>query len=158
MVQSRNLSPFEEFSSDMERLLDSLVGRTVGTVMRSNNAERFVPTLDVSETADAFWVSVDLPGVKPDDVKVELHEGRLSISGSRQSRSEDQEKNYHRIERSSGSFVRTLALPSEVNSEEIDAQYTDGVLHVKLPKVAKQQPKKIQIRTAGNGSEGDATS
>lgn len=152
MAQSRSLSPFEEFSSDMERLLDSLVGRTVGTVIRANNNERFVPTLDVSESADAFLVAVDLPGVKPDDVKVEMHEGRLTISGSRESRTEEKEKNYHRVERSRGSFARTLAIPSEVDAEAIDAHYEDGVLHVTLPKVAKQQPKKIQIRTATNGS------
>ncbi len=154
MAPSRSLSPLEEFSSDMERLLDSLVGRTVGTVLRTNNgaSDRFLPSLDVSESPEAFLVAVDLPGVKPDDVKLELHDGRLTISGTRQSRTEEKDKSYHRVERTSGSFTRTLALPSEVDADGIDAHYEDGVLHVTLPKLAKQQPKKIQIRTASNQS------
>ncbi len=144
---NRGLTAFEEFSSDMERVFDSLLGRTVGTALRTGRAENYTPTLDVSETADAFQVSVDLPGVKPEDVKVELHEGRLSVSGTRESVKEDKEKNYHRVERSSGSFVRSVALPCEVDMDQIDAHYEHGVLHISLPKTAKQQPKKIQIRT-----------
>jgi len=145
---NRGLTAFEEFSSDMERVFDSLLGRTVGTALRTGKGENYLPALDVSETTDAFQVSVDLPGVKPDDVKVELHEGRLTVSGTRESLKEDNGKNYHRVERSSGSFVRSIALPNEVDMEQIDAHYEHGVLHISLPKSAKQQPKKIQIRTA----------
>ena len=147
---NRGLSAFEEFSSDMERVFDSLLGRTVGTAMRANSAEKYLPSLDVSESAESFEVAVDLPGVKPEDVKVEMHEGRLTISGRRQSVTEDKEKNYHRVERSSGTFLRTLALPSEVDMDRIDARYEQGVLHISLPKSEKQQPKKIEIRTGAN--------
>ena len=148
MAQSnRGLSAFEEFSSDMERVFDSLLGRTVGTAMRAGKSEHFLPTLDVSESPEAFEIAVDLPGVKPEDVKVEMHEGRLTISGNRCSFVENKEKNYHRVERTSGNFLRTLALPKEVDMEAIDAEYVDGVLQIRLPKVAQQQPRKIEIRT-----------
>ncbi|MEZ6135879.1 MAG: Hsp20/alpha crystallin family protein [Pirellulaceae bacterium] len=146
---NRGLNVLEEFSSDMERVFDSLLGRTVGTALRSSQAAKFVPSLDVTESAEDFLISIDLPGVKPADVKVEMHEGKLTISGSRESTTEDKEKNYHRVERTSGSFFRSIAVPSEVDVERIDASYEHGVLHVKLPKSAKQQPKKIEIRTQG---------
>ncbi|MCC6510484.1 MAG: Hsp20/alpha crystallin family protein [Pirellulaceae bacterium] len=144
------LSPFEDISHDMERIFDSLLGRTVGTMLRNNTQEKFVPMLDVAETNEAFEVSLDLPGVKPEQVKVEMHDGKLMISGERSSTTDTKDKNFHRVERASGSFYRVISLPTEVNVDQIDASYEQGVLHVKLPKVAKQQPKKIEIRSAGN--------
>ena len=149
-LSNRNgLSPFEDLSHEMERMFDSLLGRTVGTMMRSGGNERFIPSLDIGETKEAFEVSLDLPGVKPEDVKVEMQDGKLVISGERSSKSDTKEKNMHRVERSSGSFYRAVSLPVDVNVEQIDARYEHGVLHVTLPKVAKQQPKKIEVRTAG---------
>ena len=145
---SRGLSALDEFSSDMERVFDSLLGRTVGSALRASNASKFLPTLDVTETAAEFQIAVDLPGVKPEDVKVEMHDGKLTVSGHREATSEDKEKNYHRVERSSGSFYRSVSLPSDLDVERIDARYEHGVLHVTLPKLEKQQPKKIQIRTS----------
>jgi HSP20 family protein len=144
------LGPFEDLSHDMERIFDSLLGRTVGTMLRTGNTEKYVPSLDVAETAEGFEVSIDLPGVKPEDVKVEMHEGKLVVSGQRTTATEQKDKNYHRVERTSGSFYRSVTLPSDVDVEKIDANYDHGVLHIALPKVAKQQPKKIEIRTSGN--------
>jgi HSP20 family protein len=144
------LGSLEDLSHDMERAFDSLLGRTVGAMLRSGNENKFVPTMDVSESAEAFEVEVDLPGIKPEDVKVEMHEGQLIVSGERRSTVDEKSKTYHRIERNAGSFYRAIALPSDVNMEGVDAKYEHGILHVTLPKVAKQQPKKIQIRTSGS--------
>ncbi len=143
---SRGGNVLEEFSSDMERVIDSLLGRTVGSALRANSVAKFVPSLDVSETATEFDVAVDLPGVEPADVKLEMLDGKLTISGHRASLTEEKEKNYHRVERTSGTFFRSISVPSEVDVEKIEASYDNGVLHVKLPKSAKQQPKKIEIR------------
>lgn len=145
-------SPLEDFSQDMERVFDSLLGRTVGTVLRNGNTEKFTPSLDVAETPEGFSVSVDLPGVNPDDVKLEMHDGKLTISGTRhgvteKGAAEKSDKNFHRVERVSGNFFRVISLPGKVDIEKIDASYEHGVLHIMLPKVAEQQPKKIQIRT-----------
>jgi len=133
----------------MERVFDSILGRTVGSVLRPGSNEKFVPSLDVAETDEGFLVSMDLPGVNPDEVKIEMHEGKLSISGSRK-RSDAEDTKLHRIERSHGTFHRVLGLPSEVDIEKIDASYEHGVLTVSLPKIEKQQPTKIQIRTGAN--------
>lgn len=147
MSNRNGLGPFEDISHEMERMFDSLLGRTVGTMLRSGSAEKFVPTLDVGETPLAFEVTLDLPGVKPEQVKVEMHDGKLIVSGERTSVHDTKDKNMHRVERTSGSFYRAVSLPIDVNVDQIDARYEHGVLHITLPKVTKQQPKKIEIRT-----------
>ena len=140
------LGPLEDLSQDMERVFDSLLGRTVGTMLRNGDREKYVPSLDVSETKDAYLVHVDLPGVDPADVKVEMHDGKLAISGKRETKTEDKDRNFHRVERSRGSFFRALSVEGEVDVDNIEAKYEHGVLNIKLPKVAKQQPKKIEIK------------
>jgi HSP20 family protein len=137
----------------MERMFDSVLGRSFGTMLRSGGGNggaagaKFLPTLDLAETPEGYEVSVDLPGLKPEDVKVELHEGQLVISGRREESTDRKDKNYHYVERAVGSFVRAVTLPGEVDSDKIDAQYENGVLNIKLPKSAKAQPKKIEIRS-----------
>jgi HSP20 family protein len=143
---NRSLTPFEEFSTDIERMFDSLLGRTVGTALRESGSQKFTPHLDLVESANDYVVSVDLPGVKPEDVKVEMDDGRLTISGKRETTVEDNTKNVHRVERTRGSFSRVISLPREVDTDKIDAKYEQGVLHVTLPKVADKQPRKIEIR------------
>ncbi|MEM7474223.1 MAG: Hsp20/alpha crystallin family protein [Planctomycetota bacterium] len=146
---SNSCGPLDEFSQDMERVFDSLLGRTVGSVLRPSSQDKFVPSLDVYETDQGFTVSLDLPGINPDEVKIEMHEGKLSISGSR-TREETEQAKFHRIERSFGNFHRVLALPSDVDVEKIEASYDQGVLVIELPKIEKQQPTKIQIKTSSN--------
>ena len=143
---NRSLTPFEEFSTDIERMFDSLLGRTVGSALRASTGEKFTPHLDIVETEKDYVVSIDLPGVKPEDVKVEMDDGRLSVSGKRETVVEDKTKNLHRIERTKGSFSRVVALPREVDTDNIDAKYEQGVLHITLPKLAEKQPRKIEIR------------
>ena len=140
------LGPLEDLSQDMERVFDSLLGRTVGTMLRNGERDKYVPSLDVSETKDAYLVHVDLPGVDPADVKVEMHDGKLAISGKRETKTEEKDRNYHRVERSRGSFFRALSVEGEVDVDNIEAKYEHGVLNITLPKVAKQQPKKIEIK------------
>lgn len=153
--KTRGFNALEDFSSDMERVFDSLFGRAPGTPERpSSNPTKFSPLLDVVETGEAFEISVDLPGVNPADVKLEMNEGKLTISGQRvhaadlSGSTENSGRNCHRMERSFGSFLRAVAIPSDVDVDKIDASYEQGVLLVRIPKVAKPQPRKIEIRTA----------
>lgn len=143
-----NQNSFDGFSQDMERVFDSLLGRTVDTILRPGTTERFVPSMDVSETDESFFVTLDLPGVSPDAVSIEVHEGKLTISGNRVAEATDEKLKFHRIERKSGEFQRLVSVPNDVDVEKIDAAYEHGVLVVTLPKVAKKQPTKIQIRTS----------
>ena len=121
------------------RLIDDLFGRRFGN---GNRVTGFVPALDVRETEDGYLVLVDLPGIKSEDVAVELIDQVLTISGSR---APVETGEAQRLERPSGSFVRRLTLPKGVDSEKVVADYKEGVLEVRVPKRAEAKPKRIAI-------------
>jgi HSP20 family protein len=150
---SRVLLPARQLASTFEELaneFETMFGRAIGMPSMPEKSEggRFLPSLDISETSDAYQVTVDLPGVKPDDVRLEIHENQLMVSGKRESSSEKKDKNYHRVERSFGEFKRSILLPTAVNQEAIEATYDAGVLHVNLPKAVKNGSKKIEVKPA----------
>lgn len=105
----------------------------------------WMPTVDIHETQDAICVRADLPGVDKDAVSVEVKEGVLTLRGERKLDKEVKEENYHRIERSSGTFLRSFTLPSSVDAEKVTARMKDGVLEVDLPKKEQARPKKIEV-------------
>jgi HSP20 family protein len=120
------------------RLMDELM-RSTGN---GNRVTGFTPLVDVHETDAEYLVKIDLPGVKADDVNVEVNENVLSISGARVA---DDTGKAQLVERPYGSFVRTLTLPQGVDSDSIEAAYQDGVLELRIPKPAEQKPKRIAI-------------
>lgn len=134
------------FAGEFENVMD----RFFGDALEEGAQSVFAPRLDIAETENSYEISVDLPGVKGEDVHVEMHEDRLTISGSREGVKEKKDRQYHRIERSTGAFSRTITLPATVDHDKIEAEYADGVLHVTLPKAAAHQPRKIQVKS-GNG-------
>ena len=125
------------------RLLDEMF-RTGGNGGRVTG---FTPLLDVRETEDEYLVMADVPGVKSEDVSVELNDQVLTISGSRAPVETGESQ---LVERPYGSFVRNLTLPKGVDGEQIKAEYHDGVLELHIPKPAAIKPKKIAI---GSGSQ-----
>lgn len=107
----------------------------------------WTPRVDLSETAEAYKVEIDVPGMKRDDININFHDHTLSISGERQAESTDEQTGeYVRIERSHGSFYRSFTLPKSVDSNKIDARYEDGVLTVTIPKAEDSKPKRIDVR------------
>ena len=138
--------PLNEWANEVEQIFDRFLGRPLAN-SPFYGKEGFVPSLDIAETEKEYVVHVDLPGVKSQDVKLEIHEDRLTISGKRESVEKAEGKNYHRVERTSGEFFRTVVLPSVVDQERIEADFQDGVLEVRLPKSTKSQPRKIEIKS-----------
>ena len=104
------------------------------------------PALDVSEDENNVYVVADLPGVEEKDVKLNFQNGILTLSGEKQEEKETRGKNFHRVERSYGSFSRSISLPGEVNAEKATAGYKNGVLRVTLPKKGEAKPKEITIK------------
>ena len=104
------------------------------------------PALDVSEKDNSFEIHVDIPGIESKDVDVQVLGNTVTISGSRKEEKEEKGKTFHRIERSSGSFSRTVTLPCEVNEKEVAAEYANGVLSVILPKSENAKPKKVNVK------------
>jgi HSP20 family protein len=137
-----NLLIRDPFLAAPFRLMDELM-RSTGN---GNRVTGFTPLVDVHETEEEYLVKVDLPGVKADDVNVEVNENVLSISGSRGVEETGQTQ---LVERPYGSFVRTLSLPQGVDSDSIEAGYQEGVLELRIPKPVEQKPKKITIGGAG---------
>jgi HSP20 family protein len=105
----------------------------------------WMPKVDIYETKDAICVRAELPGVDKAAVNVEVKDGVLTLRGERKLEKEVKEENYHRIERSYGTFHRSFSLPSSVDEEKVTARMNDGVLEVDLPKKEQAKPKQIRI-------------
>lgn len=149
----RMISPIwtsRNFASDLFKDWDELFARTPG--LPSYDEREFVPKTDISETEKQFMLSIDLPGLKKEDIKIEVVDGVLSVTGERKHQEIYNDNKTHRIERSYGSFKRAFTLPKNVSADSIEAQYENGVLELVLPKTALAQSKKIEIQ-AGKGTQ-----
>lgn len=110
--------------------------------------EKLSPAVDIEEEKDKYVVKADIPGLKQDDIRVEIDDRILKISGERkyEKKEDDKEKKYHYYERSYGMFERRFVLPSDADSEKIDAKYENGVLEIQIQKIESKQPKVIKVK------------
>ena len=104
------------------------------------------PSVDIAERESEYVVRVELPGVNKDDVRITLEDSHLTIRGEKKQEKESKEANYHRMERSYGSFQRSFALPASVKADKIEASYRDGILTVTLPKADEARRKQIEVK------------
>ena len=111
----------------------------------------FAPT-DVSEDSSSLRITMELPGVNPDDVRLSLENNILTIRGEKKHETEEDNERVHRFERTYGMFERTFALPNTVDPENIEARYENGVLIVTLPKAERAKPREIRVKSSGTGS------
>jgi HSP20 family protein len=109
-------------------------------------ATGWVPAVDLAEKDDAYIAKVELPGVSKDDVKITLQDNIITIRGEKKDEKETKESNYHRVERSYGSFQRSFNLPTAVKGDKIEAQYKDGILTISLPKAEEAKRKQIEVK------------
>ena len=107
----------------------------------------WTPAVDVFEDKDAVKIVAELPGVKPEDVKISLENQTLTVRGEKKQVAEEKTERVHRYERTYGAFERTFALPGTVDADRIEAAFADGLLTVTLPKVERARPRQIEIRT-----------
>ena len=119
------------------------------TAGNGQGAELMNAAMDIAETDQAFEVTMDLPGVDADEVDIRIDNNTLTVSGSRteESTEEDEKRQYHRVERYSGSFSRSVALPGFINEGETAAEYKDGVLKIVVPKREDAKPRKVTIKS-----------
>ena len=121
---------------------DRLIERTFGRDRRA----RWMPAMDVYETDEQIVVTVELPGMRAEDVEVSVEDSTLTVGGSREVSSEVEQERYHRIERRYGAFSRAVTLPPQVDTSKVDARFSDGVLTIEIPKVEKAEPTKITVK------------
>jgi HSP20 family protein len=131
---------------EFDRLFDRVFGSTPAA------GALWSPPVDVRETEDEVQVSVELPGLRPDDVSVTVENGVLAISGEKRQEMQEgkEDGNYHLIERRYGRFERQFTLPRAINADQVRARFEHGVLTVHLPKAAEAKPRKVKV-DIGNG-------
>jgi HSP20 family protein len=115
------------------------------TSARTGQSRRWIPAVDLAEDGDQYVLHADLPGVDEGDVKVEVEDNVLTISGERRSELNDRKDGYYRVERASGSFSRSIRLPDGVDPDSVQASFDKGVLAVTIPKPAEPKPRRVAI-------------
>lgn len=138
----RRWHPHHELS-DMNRLFNWAFGGRGDVSALSSN---WLPAVDVYEDDDAFHIRADLPGLKSEDIDITLDNNTLSISGEKKNENETKEENVYRSERYYGKFLRSIELPSAVDTSKIEANYKNGVLEIAVPKTEEARPKQIKIK------------
>jgi HSP20 family protein len=152
MTTMTRWDPFQDLRSAQDEMaqMSPMLAHALGlpTQQASGQATTtaWAPALDISERTDAYLVTVELPGLKPEDLDLTMEDGLLTIQGERQFTSESSEQQFHRVERRYGTFRRSITLPAHVMAEGIQASFEDGVLQILVPKAEEATPKRIQVR------------
>lgn len=136
----------DTFASLREEMNDLLSRFSTDTGAGWLSAEQ-IPSLDLSETDGAVEVKVDMPGIKPEDIDIEVRGDILQVRGEHREEKEEKGKTFHRVERRSGSFSRSITLPCAVDQEKVSAECHDGVLTIQLPKSEESRTKKIKVKS-----------
>jgi HSP20 family protein len=131
--------------NEMNRLFNTFFDQPAGTGRGGASSRRWVPAMDLVETADHYVLRADLPGLSDDDINIQLEDNVLTISGERKTQHEQHEEGYYRIERASGSFARSLTLPEGVGSDDVQAHFDRGVLEIRISKPEQKKPRQVQI-------------
>jgi len=130
----------------LRKEMDHWFERFLGTDSGDAVSQFFAPETNLAETETGYEITVDLPGLKSEDFNLEFNDGQLWITGERKQQQEEKGKTYHRVERSYGQFRRGISLGPDVDADNIDATYKDGVLTVRVPKAEAVLPKKIEVK------------
>ena len=137
----------QNFSSMLDRFFQD-------SVNQRQRMSDFSPQVDTCETENGYEIELSVPGLKKEDIRIELQEGRLTISGERKFQNENREKRYHVVESQYGSFTRSFQLPNNIDPAAINAEFQDGILRLSIPKDQQKTAKhQIQIREGSAQSQ-----
>jgi HSP20 family protein len=141
--------PYRELNTLQQRLFGSS-----GLTRRERDEEMslgaWIPPVDIEEDKERIILTAELPGFKEDQIDIQMEGGVLTIRGERKFEDKQDGKNYHRVERSYGQFVRSFTLPNNVDRDNIKANFSDGLLKIELPKREEAKPRQIKV-SGGNG-------
>lgn len=144
-------NPIKEIE-EMEKRLSAMLGRPApaagGDKKEAITVAEWSPLVDISEDEKEYTIKAELPDVKKEDIKLNVHDDVLTITGERKYEKEEKGKKYHRIERAYGSFMRSFTLPEDADGSKVAAEYKDGLLKVHLPKSEKAKPKAIEVKVS----------
>lgn len=145
LVRWRPFRDLINVQNEIDRAFDEFFGRSASEV----DGGLWSPAVDMSEDNDNVYVSVEVPGMTKDSVKITLQDNLLTIRGEKKQETEQKGKNYHRMERSYGSFTRSFSLPTAIQADKIKASYKDGLLNITLPKAEEVKSKEIPVAIEG---------
>ena len=165
MTTMMRWDPFQDLRSAQDEMtqMSPMLAHALGLHTQQGNERpmttAWAPALDISERKDAYLVTVELPGLKPEDLDITMEDGLLTIQGERHFAHDSSEQQFHRVERRYGAFRRSITLPAHVLAEGIQASADNGVLQILVPKMEEATPKRIQVRPGratipAAGSEG----
>ena len=150
IVRWEPLRELTTLQNEMNRLFNTAFDAPASGGGAGAGLRRWMPAMDLVETADHFVLRADLPGMSEGDVKIELEDTVLTVSGERRAEHEEEKEGYHRVDRAFGSFSRTLTLPKGVDPEAISASFDNGVLEIRIPKPEVRKPRRIEIGVNGH--------
>jgi HSP20 family protein len=148
-ITTRTLRDPARDSVSLERRMSRLFNEALGSLdwqYRDSAAASWVPPVNILEEADAIRIVTEVPGVKPENVKISLESNVLTIRGDKEQVAEERTERVHRYERTYGTFERSFTLPSSVNPSAIQATYEHGVLTVTLPKAEQAKRRQIEVQ------------
>jgi HSP20 family protein len=133
--------PLVRFEREFENLMHGLLGPEERGWMNG-----FVPVANIAETETGYQVTMELPGMKPEEFSVEFKNGELWISGEKGEEKDEKGKTFHRVERRHGEFRRVIPLPGDVAQEKVEAEFKEGVLKVMVPKTEEAKPRRVEVK------------
>jgi len=145
VYRHRHRNPFPDIWNLPEEVNRLFWGLNRATPEEDEAVAEWSPAVDVYEDSEALRVHAELPGLKKEDVKINVREGVLTLRGERKFESEEKKDNYFRVERNYGTFLRSFSLPNTVDPEQIRATMKDGVLELVIPKKPEAKPREIQV-------------
>jgi HSP20 family protein len=158
LIRWEPVRELQTIQNEMNRLFGSFFDVPAGaSPAGATSPRRWIPAMDLVETEDDFVLRADLPGLSEGDVNIEFEDNVLTVSGTRKAEHEDDKEGYYRVERSWGSFSRSLTLPEGVNAEAIRAGFDNGVLEVRIPKPEARRPRKVAISVGAQAQAIDST-
>lgn len=137
--------PFASFQKEMDDLMSRFQGNWSGEGLPAVA----IPAADLSETDDSLQIRMDMPGLKAEEINIEVSGNTIRISGEHKEEKEEKGKTYHRIERRSGSFARAMTLPAAIKEDKVQAECKDGVLTITLPKTEAAKTHKVTVKNNG---------
>jgi HSP20 family protein len=141
--------PFRDLLS-LQNEMTRLFSRAAGTAGGEDvlGAGTWAPAMDVQEAPDRYAVTMELPGITPDQVDITFNDGVLTVRGERKFYEDQPEESFHRVERRYGSFLRSITLPSRIDADRIGARFENGLLTLEVPKAEDAKPRRIEVKAS----------
>ena len=158
LIRWEPVAELNTIQNEMNRLFNNFFDTSHGRDVSGAQERRWIPAMDLVETADHYVLRADLPGLGDDDVNVQLEDNVLTISGERRGDQPSEPEGHYRLERPTGVFSRALTLPDGVDPDGVAARFDRGVLEIRIPKPEQKKPRQVRIKLgASEGSQINAS-